>query len=215
MTAILTRRSIRTLRAPAPSDEEFIYLLKGAAAAPDHGRLRPWRWIVLRGTDMEALTARLSAEAESGPRDRGAHTTSAPLKAVLVFSPTAHNQVPEWEQLAAASSVAYGLMLLLHARGFGTMWRTGRLCESPGARELLGVGPGERLLGALDIGTPEASARPARRSSLDVYDRVQHLCQSVGAIDTADTYRAGREAFQIGSTRYADCRSEKPYLNRT
>ncbi|ORT56593.1 nitroreductase family protein [Streptomyces sp. CB03238] len=187
MTAILTRRSVHTLRAPAPSDAEFTYLLKGAAAAPDHGGLRPWRWIMLRDTALEELGARLEAEAEPGSRRRGADAT-VPLKAVLVFSPAPEHRVPEWEQLAAASSVAYGLMLLLHARGFGSIWRTGRLCESPGARELLGVGPGERLLGALDIGTPEASVRPARRSRPDVSGRVQRLRlrRAAGAVGAAD-----------------------------
>ncbi|MDO0929512.1 nitroreductase family protein [Streptomyces sp. TG1A-8] len=176
MTAVLTRRSIHTLRDPAPSDREFTYLLKCAAAAPDHGRLRPWRWVLLRDAELEALGARLAADAEPGERARVAQgARRAPLKAVLIFCPLTDHKVPEWEQLAAASSVAYGLMLLLHARGFGSMWRTGRLCRSPAARDLLGVGPAERLLGALDIGTSDSSERPVRRSVGDVADRVRRL----------------------------------------
>ncbi|MEU1804051.1 nitroreductase family protein [Streptomyces sp. NPDC019937] len=176
MTAILTRRSIHTLSGPAPSDQEFAYLLRGAAAAPDHGRLRPWRWILLRDADLEAVGACLAAEAE--PEERATVERKfmrAPLKAVLVFSPAAEHRVPEWEQLASASNVAYGLMLLLHARGFGSIWRTGRLCQSPSVRSLLGVRPDEQLLGSLDIGTPGISVQPARRSHEDVTDRVQFL----------------------------------------
>ncbi|MFJ4621977.1 nitroreductase family protein [Streptomyces sp. NPDC088812] len=186
MTAILTRRSVHALRAPGPSDEEFAYLLRGAAVAPDHGGLRPWRWILLRDTDVEALAARPAGGTEPRPRDRDARgTPSAPLRAVLVLSPAPDQDVPEWEQVAAASSVAYGLMLLLHARGFGSSWRTGRLCAGPEARDLLRLGPGEQFLGALDIGTPEASTRPARRSCPDVSDRVQRLGRPVGAVGTA------------------------------
>ena len=176
MTAILTRRSIHTLSGPAPSDQEFAYLLRGAAAAPDHGRLRPWRWILLRDADLEAVGACLAAEAE--PEERAMVEKKfmrAPLKAVLVFSPAAEHRVPEWEQLASASNVAYGLMLLLHARGFGSIWRTGRLCQSPSTRSLLGVRPDEQLLGSLDIGTPGISVQPARRSHEDVTDRMQFL----------------------------------------
>ncbi|WP_037844812.1 MULTISPECIES: nitroreductase family protein [unclassified Streptomyces] len=175
-TAILTRRSIHSLSGPAPSDQEFAYLLKGAAAAPDHGRLRPWRWILLRNADLEAVGARLAAEAEPEERDLVMKKfMRAPLKAVLVFSPKAKPRVPEWEQLASASNVAYGLMLLLHARGFGSIWRTGRLCQSPGSRSLLGVEPDEQLLGSLDIGTPAVPAEPVRRSLEDVTDRMHFL----------------------------------------
>src|ERR1044072_1729118 len=126
MTAILTRRSIHSLSGPAPSDREFAYLLKGAAAAPDHGRLRPWRWILLRDADLEAVGACLASAAE--PEERTLVEKKfmrAPLKAVLVFSPMAEHRVPEWEQLASARNVAYGLMLLLHARGVGNLLRTG------------------------------------------------------------------------------------------
>ena len=176
MTAILTRRSIHSLSGPAPSDEEFAYLLKGAAAAPDHGRLRPWRWILLRDADLEAVGACLAAEAE--PEERAMVEKKfmrAPLKAVLVFSPKAEHRVPAWEQLASASNVAYGLMLLLHSRGFGSIWRTGRLCHSPRSRSLLGLHPDEQLLGCLDIGTPGVSAQSARRNLEDVTDRMQFL----------------------------------------
>ncbi|MEU8927450.1 nitroreductase family protein [Kitasatospora sp. NPDC048545] len=181
MTAVLTRRSEHRLSEPAPGDEEFIYLLNGAAAAPDHGRLRPWRWILLRGTDREALAARLAEEEEkeatAEARERIARKAlRAPLKALLVFSPAAGPKVPEWEQLAATTAVTYGLMLLLHVRGYGSIWRTGRLCESAAAGELLGLRPGERLLGSLDIGTPDrSSGPPVRRENDDVADRVSHF----------------------------------------
>ncbi|MFF1508341.1 nitroreductase family protein [Streptomyces sp. NPDC058326] len=173
MTAVLTRRSRHVLREPAPGDAEFAYLLGGAAAAPDHGNIRPWRWILLRGEDREALGASLASEVPPEQRDRVAgKTLRAPLMAALVFRPAVGHKVPEWEQMAAASSVAYGLMLLLHARGYGSIWRTGRLCESPAAYELLGLAPEERLLGSLDIGTPGGPEAPARRRIGDLADHV-------------------------------------------
>lgn len=173
MTAVLTRRSRQTLNEPAPCDAEFAYLLGGAAAAPDHGSLRPWRWILLRGEDREALGESLASEAPPEQRDRIAgKTLRAPLMAALIFRPVAGHKVPEWEQMAAASSVAYGLMLLLHSRGYGSIWRTGRMCESGAARELLGLAPTERLLGSLDIGTADGGEPPARRRTGDLADHV-------------------------------------------
>ncbi|BFU47373.1 nitroreductase [Krasilnikovia sp. MM14-A1004] len=156
LTAVVTRRSRHALHEPAPSDAEFTELLKGAAAAPDHGKMRPWRWILVRGHERDTLGRHLAI---GEPPEEQARTVQrmlrAPLVAALVFCPTENHKVPEWEQLAAASSVAYGLMLLLHSRGYGSIWRTGRLCTSRSAHELLGLTPAERLLGSLDIGTPD------------------------------------------------------------
>ncbi|WP_409471676.1 nitroreductase family protein [Streptomyces sp. HC307] len=183
MTAILTRRSRQTLSGPAPSDEEFCYLLSGAAAAPDHGGLRPWRWILLRDRDRETLGACLAGEVVPERQEQVARKLlRAPLVAVLVFSPNVDHKVPEWEQLAAASSMMYAMQLLLHARDYGSIWRSGRLCESTAARELLGLAHTERLLGSLDIGTPDQSERLTRRARADVSDWVSTFSAAAAAV---------------------------------
>lgn len=106
----------------------------------------------------------LAAEAPEDQREQVRRKAlRAPLRAFLVFTPRLGHKVPEWEQLAAGSSVTHALMLLLHARGYGSIWRTGRLCSSMAVGELLGVAEGERLLGAVDIGTPARTAPPTRR----------------------------------------------------
>ncbi|MHA6757420.1 nitroreductase family protein [Streptacidiphilus sp. PAMC 29251] len=174
MTAILTRRSEHVLAAPAPGDAEFTYLLQGATAAPDHGSLRPWRWILLRDDDREHLGGCLAAEEDALPADQvRARLRRAPLVAALVFAPHEGHRIPEWEQLVAATCMAHSLMLLLHARGYGSIWRTGRLTRSVAAAELLGLSGSERLLGSLDIGTADPTrARPQRRPLIEVGDRV-------------------------------------------
>ncbi|MET8079273.1 nitroreductase [Streptomyces sp. NPDC005303] len=173
MTAILTRRSEHFLADPAPSDEELTYLLRGAATAPDHGTLRPWRWILLRGEDRVVLGGCLADEHPGPASDRmAAHMLSAPLLAVLVFAPQPNGKVPKWEQLAATSSMTHSLMLLLHARGYGSIWRTGLLAESAAARSLLRIDPAERLLGGLWIGTPDPAGKRPRRPLEDVAHRI-------------------------------------------
>jgi nitroreductase len=59
--------------------------------------------------------------------------------------------------------MAHSLMLLLHARGYGSIWRTGRLARSAAAGALLGLRDGEQLLGSLDIGTPDPAQAQAQR----------------------------------------------------
>ena len=165
MTAILTRRSEAALAEPAPGDAEFTYLLRGAATAPDHGRLRPWRWITLRGADREALGECLAAQAPPGAQEGIRRSQMrAPLLAALVFAPHTGHRIPQWEQLAATSAMTHALLLLLHSRGYGSIWRTGRLARSPAAAGLLGLGGHERLLGALSIGT--AVGGPQHRKEL-------------------------------------------------
>ncbi|ROO84743.1 nitroreductase [Actinocorallia herbida] len=162
-TAIATRRSVHRLIEPAPDDREVTELVRLAAAAPDHGLLRPWRWVLLRGTGREELGACLAADAPPERRAQvSAKTSRAPLLATLVFAPAPDHRVPEWEQLIAAGLMAYSLMLLLHARGYASVWRTGPHTESGPARRMLGLQDTERLLGWLYIGTEErpGAARP-------------------------------------------------------
>ncbi|MFH9471823.1 nitroreductase [Streptomyces clavifer] len=170
MTAVLTRRSEHVLHAPAPDDAEFTYLLRGASLAPDHGRLRPWRWILLRSEERAELGLSIAAETDAGAAETERLRNKyqrAPLSAALVFAPREH-PVPEWEQLAAASCMAHSLMLLLHARDYGSIWRTGRLATSSAVGEFLGLRGSERLLGILDIGTPDAASGRSRRVPDDV-----------------------------------------------
>src|SRR5262249_47231308 len=125
--AILTRRSEHYLTEPAPSAQEFAELLAIAAGAPDHGQLQPWRWVLVDGAGRESLGACFAAEASADRvADAAAKPLRAPLLASLIFQPRLPHKVPEWEQLAAASLVNHGMMLLLHARGYGSIWRTGK-----------------------------------------------------------------------------------------
>ncbi|MET9960479.1 nitroreductase [Streptomyces sp. NPDC006326] len=182
MTAILTRRSEQVLDGPSPSDDEFTYLVQGASSAPDHGRLRPWRWVLLRGDDRDVLGRALADEDgadETAARQLTAKLRRAPMTAALVFSPHTGHRVPEWEQLAAASCMAHSLMLLLHARGYGSIWRTGRLARSAAACAVLGLREDEQLLGSLDIGTPDPANVRTRRPLEDVSARISRFREPV------------------------------------
>ncbi|MFF9015124.1 nitroreductase [Streptomyces sp. NPDC014870] len=181
MTAVLSRRSEHPLVEPAPGDEEFAYLLRAAATAPDHGGLRPWRLILIRDEGRTALERCLADEsAQAGPgREWREEIQGAPLLAAVVFSPVAHGRtgqggppVPEWEQLAAAGAMTDSLTLLLHARGFGSVWRTGGFTGSGRIRRALGLRGEERLLGWLCVGTPPRSRFAQRRVPADVTDRI-------------------------------------------
>ncbi|MFD9634149.1 nitroreductase family protein [Streptomyces violascens] len=172
--AIRTRRSAHRLIEPAPSDQEFTELLGWAATAPDHGHLRPWRWILVRGDSRTALGEAFASGATDAEavRREGRKPQRAPLLATLVFAPRRNHRVPDWEQLAASSAMVNSLMLLLHDRGFGSMWRTGSSVDSAGTRSLLELAPHERLIGWLYIGSPDPTRRSVPRSPVPVDNRV-------------------------------------------
>jgi nitroreductase len=167
--AMRSRRSVRHLVNPAPTDSEFIRMLDLAASAPDHGRIRPWRWILVRGHARAALDQSFTAmnSAMQGKALR------APLLATSVFCPRIQAGIPEWEQMAAASAMIDSLTLLLHDARFGSIWRTGKLVDSPDARVALDISAEERLLGWLYIGTPDPTKH--ERAARNAYDISTHV----------------------------------------
>ena len=174
-TAIVTRRSERRLAEPAPTDEEFADLLRMAAMAPDHGLLRPWRWILVRDDARRVLGETFAAAAAERHESVAAKALRAPLLATLVFQPDRCHRVPEWEQMAATCAMSHALMLLLHARGYGSIWRTGAFTGLPGVRGLLDLRFDEQLLGWLYVGTPLLPPARPTRSPQDMSSRVSAL----------------------------------------
>jgi nitroreductase len=142
--------------------------------APDHGNLRPWRFVTIRGDARGALGDVLvdlaSARSPDEPRSAHAHRRqkafAAPLVIALGAAISAHPKVPEIEQLLAAGAAAMNMLNAIHALGYGGFWSTGPDSYEARLRDALGFGPNERLLGFIFVGTPktlgQAPARPAR-----------------------------------------------------
>lgn len=173
--AVATRRSGTRLAGPAPTDAELAHLVSLAGTAPDHGRLSPWRLVVLRGEDREALGRAMADSQEDQDSER---TTSkalrAPLLLTIVFSPTERAKVPRWEQLAATVCAMQTLILLLHERGWSSIWRTGAFTEAPEVRDLFTTSPQEQLLGWLYVGSAE-EPKPSPRREIDGHDKLAGL----------------------------------------
>ncbi|HEV2372198.1 MAG TPA: nitroreductase [Streptosporangiaceae bacterium] len=176
--AVRGRRSATRLSDPGPSDEEVYELVTDAATGPDHGLLRPWRLVLVRGearqTLGDAFAADLPDDDEAGRARAAAKPLRAPLLVSIICAPRDVPKVPPWEQLASAVAMAHNLALLLHDRGWGAMWRTGEPSRSAAVRDLLGVGPDEQLLGWLYVGTP-AAVPAAERPALDIAEKVSVL----------------------------------------
>jgi nitroreductase len=169
--------------------------LDWAATAPDHGHLRPWRWILVRGdsrTELGRSFASGATDAETVRREKR-KTLRAPLLATLVFVPRRNHRVPDWEQLAASSAMVNSLMLLLHDKGFGSIWRTGSSVDSAGTRMLLGLAPHEGLNGWLYIGSPDPTRRSVPRSPVPVGHRVSLFTPPAGPVQPRPLESTGHQ----------------------
>jgi nitroreductase len=177
--AIRGRRSVARLTDPAPSDEDICQLVGESAAGPDHGLLRPWRIVLVRGEARESLGDVFAADPQLADQESRARVRAKPLRAPLllsiVFTPRDNPKVPRWEQLAATTAVVCNLALLLHAHGWGSMWRTGPQSRSALVCDLLGVGAGEQLLGWLYVGTPELARTVRPRPCVDPRSKIHVL----------------------------------------
>ena len=172
-TAIQTRASVGALTEPAPEGAALMRLLEAGAAAPDHGRLRPWRFFLVRGAARERLGAVFAdALARSVPeatapmleRER-AKPMRAPLILVVAAHVVAHPKVPAIEQILAAGAAAQNILLAAHAAGFGAMWRTGEPAYDAGVKAAFGLRAEDAIVGFLYLGTRRDAAAERPRAA--------------------------------------------------
>lgn len=184
LSTMASRRSVSKVGPETPTDAELAEILAAVTPVADHKALRPWRLIVLRGDDRMLLAKALDAAAGE-TRENGEFTTKpfrAELLIAVVASPTEHPKVPEWEQHATAAGAAHLLELALWAAGWGVMWRTGMLANSPEVRAAHGLSESELLMGWLYVGNIEESFRTrlneSTRPALDPWQFLGRMPQT-------------------------------------
>ena len=169
--ALLARRrsaSAPLLTAPAPSDAELADLLRLAARAPDHGKLFPWRFIVLQGQAKTDYAAAIEPLAANQPAPDKAAAVLAKLRnpplTVAVISRVVECNIPAWEQELSAGAVCQNLLIAADAMGYAANWITDWYSFDEKARALLGLEPHERVAGFIHLGTltepPQERVRP-------------------------------------------------------
>lgn len=167
---LLTRRSrpAKTLRSPAPDADALRPILTAAARSPDHGKLEPWRFLVLSGAaltrvagEVEACGHRLGKDGEAIAKARSAFADS-PLCVAVIESPVESEKVPAIEQSYSTGAVCLALLNAALAAGWGANWLTGWASHDRSfLTDALGLSGSERVAGFIHIGT-ETSAPPER-----------------------------------------------------
>jgi nitroreductase len=144
LEAILTRVTVPPVKmnGPGPDDAALGRMLEAAAAAPDHGKLQPWRFLVVKGDGRAALgelfARSLAAERPETSPGELEKQRAAPLRAPLIIVAITrldpgHPKIPAWEQEASAACAVHNLLLAAHAMGFAGKWAIGRAVDAPPA----------------------------------------------------------------------------------
>lgn len=173
---LLNRRSVGIgfLREPGPDAAQLEEILTIGTRVPDHGKLTPWRLIVIEGEMRRVAGERLAEIAARNNPDLDEASLEverqrflpAPLTIVVVSSPKDHPKVPPVEQLLSAGNVAFNLMHAAHALGFAASWVTRWYAFDKDASAMLGVRNGESVVGFVHIGTPSAVIEDRPRPAL-------------------------------------------------
>ena len=166
-----TRRSASavTLAEPAPSASELDILLRLAARVPDHGKLAPWRFIILEPAAKAVFADRLEALANSRGDARAVAKLGKlkiPPLGVAVVSRPRPGEIPEWEQLLSAGAVCTTLLYAAQALGYGANWITDWYAYDDEAKAILGLESEEKVAGYIFLGTPKEP--PQERERPDV-----------------------------------------------
>lgn len=172
LNSMLERVSNPKLIEPCPSRGELDQMLRCAVRAPDHGRLRPWRFVVLQGEALQALGGAFEAAQPYADEVKRQRLRSMPLRAPMIIVTIArldweHKKVPVWEQQIAVGIATQHLQLAAKELGYGAMWRTGEMTEASAVREHLGVADDEQIIAFLYTGTVDGVSKAADLQPLD------------------------------------------------
>lgn len=180
LALLATRRSgkPRDLVAPGPDADQLARILEIAARIPDHGKLAPWRFVIVpaeaRDALAEVITTAYRAERPQAARleiealEQFAH--QAPTLVVVLSAPRTESHIPLWEQELSAGAASMNLLNAAHAMGFAGGWLTGWAAYSDAVRDAFGAAP-ERIAGFLFLGTPSRPLEERPRPEMNTIVR--------------------------------------------
>jgi nitroreductase len=157
---LLTRESALKLDAPGPSEADLATIFQSAVRAPDHGRLRPWHFVVI---DSERRGAFGELMAKSMLQRERAKALRAPTIVVAAAKVQKGHKIMAFEQIGSAAAATQNIMLAANALGYGAMWKTGDAAYDPEVKAAFGLTPDDEIMGFLYLGTNVGGSSPAAR----------------------------------------------------
>ena len=178
LSLLRTRRSgkPRDLIAPGPDADQLRAILEIALRTPDHGKLAPWRFVIVPDDKREGFAVLLESAYRREKPEAGRleiesmrqFALQAPTLVVALSAPVEGSKIPAWEQQLSAGAAIMNLLHACHALGFAAGWLTGWPAYNEDVRQAFAVGA-ERLAGFIFIGTP---GRPQEERPRPDYDKI-------------------------------------------
>jgi nitroreductase len=182
LTLLTTRYSSARLTEPAPAGEALENIKRAALQVPDHGNLRPWRFVIAEGRQALCRLGDIFAEAavEDDPAianeilERARQLPlRAPMVVVCIAKAVEHAKIPLAEQQQSAACAVMAMQQAAFAQGFGGIWRTGAYAQLDFVKQALGLGEDDEIVGFLYLGT--ANGEPVNRHTPDPADYFTYL----------------------------------------
>lgn len=173
--AINKRHSVSKVKTDAVPRELIEKILEAGNQAPNHYKVRPWRFVVLTGNGRDKLgdvfAASLLDRQPDLPQEGLDKTRALPLRAPVIIAVGVDKPVEikvlELENYAATSAACQNILLAAHALGLGAIWRTGDWSRDAKVKEFLGFSEDQLVAGFIYIGYPESESEPKMRPSVE------------------------------------------------
>ena len=173
--AIHNRQTQGKVKIDALPREVIEKLLSAAVQAPNHYKVRPWRFVVLTGEGRnklgDVMAASQSDRKSDLPQEVLDKTRNLPLRAPVVIAvgvdKPSEEKVVEIENVSAASAACQNILLAAHGLGLGAIWRTGEWARDAKVKEFLGFSPDHHIIGFIYVGYPEFTPEPHQRLSFE------------------------------------------------
>ena len=176
LTALQTRTASPRLVEPAPADAALDQILKAGLRAPDHGMLRPWRFLVVEGEARRKLGQLFVDCLQPQTPEQKDKLFNSPMRAPMVIVCVAtikdHPKIPAIEQICSMAASIQNIAVAIHALDFGAIWKTGEVAYNPAVKIALGLKTTDAIVGYLYVGTPTTRERVV--PELKIADFVQH-----------------------------------------
>lgn len=175
---LTNRRSSKKLKPPAPDAAELEQIFQAATQVPDHGNMRPFRFIVIQGEvglqrfrDVLKQTVAELNFGDDAMKKAEKVGNMSPMVIGVTFAPNRDvpKPKPEWEQMLTAGCAAYALQLAATAQGFDNVWITGMWVNSPLLREAFGCANKDKIIGLMMVGTPTEEVHKPKNTDVEAF----------------------------------------------
>ena len=174
---LTTRRSTvaRMMDGPGPSDADLRKIMEAGMRVPDHGRLTPWRFIVIRGDARETLGNVIADSFKKNNPNaieeqieiEQERLTRAPVVIAVISRVQKEHKIPEWEQMLSSGAACQTMLIAAQSMGYAAQWLTEWYAYDDSLKEAVGAAAQDEIAGFLYLGSGTGKLSDRARPNYD------------------------------------------------